>query len=335
MKKLIALLLAAIMMVGVLSVAYADDLEVLTEFGDLTIDDAEYDPNPDYDMWTVIEYYIESADATVIITCSAMEDFSELNLEYSFYGDDQQVICDAEGNVSFDKTGFMGNDTPDMVAYIIENAVWSAMPEEGDVIEFGDLTSEDAEYDPNPDYDKWTVIEYYIESADATVIITCSAKADDSEFNMEYSFYGDDQQVVCDAEGNVSFDKTGFMANDTPDMVSYIIENAVWADIAADDVISFGDLTSEDAEYDPNPDYDKWTVIEYYIESADATVIITCSAKADDSEFNMEYSFYGDDQQVVCDAEGNVSFDKTGFMANDTPDMVAYIIENAVWADIA
>ena len=125
------------------------------------------------------------------------------------------------------------------------------------------------------------------------------------------------------------------MANDTPDMVSYIIENAVWADIAADDVISFGDLTSEDAEYDPNPDYDKWTVIEYYIENADATVIITCSAMEDDSEFNMEYSFYGDDQQVVCDAEGNVSFDKTGFMANDTPDMVAYIIENAVWADIA
>ena len=236
MKKLIALLLAAIMMVGVLSVAYADEhadeLEVLTEFGDLTIDDAEYDPNPDYDKWTVIEYYIENADATVIITCSAKADDSEFNMEFSFYGDDQQVVCDAEGNISFDKTGFMANDTPDMIAYIIENAVWSAMPEEDDVVEFGDLTSEDAEYDPNPDYDKWTVIEYYIENADATVIITCSAKADDSEFNMEFSFYGDDQQVVCDAEGNISFDKTGFMANDTPDMIAYIIENAVWADIA-------------------------------------------------------------------------------------------------------
>ena len=232
MKKLIALLLAAIMMVGVLSVAYADELEVLTEFGDLTIDDAEYDPNPDYDKWTVIEYYIENADVTVIITCSAKADDSEFNMEYSFYGDDQQVVCDAEGNISFDKTGFMANDTPDMIAYIIENAVWSAMPEDDDVVEFGDLTSEDAEYDPNPDYDKWTVIEYYIENADVTVIITCSAKADDSEFNMEYSFYGDDQQVVCDAEGNISFDKTGFMSNDTPDMVAYIIENAVWADIA-------------------------------------------------------------------------------------------------------
>ena len=125
MKKLIALLLAAIMMVGALSVAYADGLEVLTEFGDLTIDDAEYDPNPDYDKWTVIEYYIENADATVIITCSAMEDDSEFNMEYSFYGDDQQVICDAEGNVSFDKTGFMANDTPAMIAAILEADIWA------------------------------------------------------------------------------------------------------------------------------------------------------------------------------------------------------------------
>ena len=104
---------------------------------------------------------------------------------------------------------------------------------------------------------------------------------------------------------------------------------------AEENVISFGDLTSEDAEYDPNTDYDKWTVVEYYIENADATVIITCSAKADDSEFNLEYSFYGDDQQVICDKEGNVSFDKTGFMSGDTPAMIAYILENAVWVDIA
>ena len=104
---------------------------------------------------------------------------------------------------------------------------------------------------------------------------------------------------------------------------------------AEENVISFGDLTSADAEYEPAEGYDKWTVVEYYIENADATVIITCSAKADDSEFNLEYSFYGDDQQVICDKEGKVSFDKTGFMGNDTPAMIAYILENAVWADIA
>lgn len=107
---------------------------------------------------------------------------------------------------------------------------------------------------------------------------------------------------------------------------------------AAGSATEFGDLTADDADYEPNPDYDKYTVIEYYIEASDATVIITCSAKADDSEFNLEYSFYGDDQQViwqVVDGEGKVAFDKTGFMGGDAPDMIAYILENAtVWADI-
>ena len=240
MKKFLALLLAALMVLGCANLSLAEDaapLEVLTEFGDLTAHDADYGPNPDYDKYTVIEYYIEASDATVIITCSAKADGSEYNLEYSFYGDDQQVIwqvVDGEGKVAFDKTGFMGGDTPDMIAYILENAIWSAIPE-NDVIDFGDLTSDDADYEPNPDYDKYTVIEYYIEAADATVIITCSAKADDSEFNLEYSFYGDDQQViwqVVDGEGKVTFDKTGFMGGDAPDMIAYILENAtVWADI--------------------------------------------------------------------------------------------------------
>ena len=136
MKKILSLILAAMMIVSACAVSFAEameeakeinveELEVLEEFGELTLDDMEYDPNPDYDMFTLMEYYIESADATVIVTCSAKADDSEFNMEYSFYGDDQQVVCDAEGNVSFDKTGFMANDTPDMVAYIIENAVWA------------------------------------------------------------------------------------------------------------------------------------------------------------------------------------------------------------------
>ena len=121
MKKFLALLLAALMVLGCANLSLAEDaapLEVLTEFGDLTADDADYEPNPDYDKYTVIEYYIEAADATVIITCSAKADDSEFNLEYSFYGDDQQVIwqvVDGEGKVTFDKTGFMGGDAPDNV----------------------------------------------------------------------------------------------------------------------------------------------------------------------------------------------------------------------------
>ena len=241
MKKILSLILAAMMIVSACAVSFAEameeakeinveELEVLEEFGELTLDDMEYDPNPDYDMFTLMEYYIESADATVIVTCSAKADLSEFCMEYSFYGDDQKVICDAEGTVSFDKTGFMGNDTPAMIAAIIEADLWSAMPA-ADLV-FGELTLDDMEYDPNPDYDVFSLMEYYIESADATVIVTCSAKEDMSEFCMEYSFYGDDQKVICDAEGTVSFDKTGFMANDTPAMIAAILEADIWAPIA-------------------------------------------------------------------------------------------------------
>lgn len=57
MKKFLALLLAALMVLGCANLSLAEDaapLEVLTEFGDLTADDADYEPNPDYDKYTVI-----------------------------------------------------------------------------------------------------------------------------------------------------------------------------------------------------------------------------------------------------------------------------------------
>lgn len=228
MKKLIALLLAALMLLTA-ATAFA---EALPFFGELTAEDAEYDPNPEYDKYTVIEYYIEGADATIIATVSGKIDNSEFCLEFSFYGDDQKVICNQEGEVSFDKTGFMAGDTPAIMAYTMENGIWFVIPGEDDVLVFGDMTSEDAEYDPNPDYDKYTVIEYYIEGADATVLATVSAKADESEFCMEFSFYGDDQKVVCNKEGEVSEDKTGFMTGDAPAMIAFVLENAVWAEIA-------------------------------------------------------------------------------------------------------
>ena len=96
----------------------------------------------------------------------------------------------------------------------------------------------------------------------------------------------------------------------------------------------FGDLSAEDAAYAPNTDYDKYTLVNYYLEAADTDLLVTCSAKADESEYCMEFSFYGDDQMVVCDHDGNVSEDKTGFMTNDAPTILKYIQENAVWSAI-
>ena len=57
------------------------------------------------------------------------------------------------------------------------------------------------------------------------------------------------------------------------------------------------DLSTE-PEFDPNPDYDKWTVVEYTIEDIQADLVCTISAKEDDSEFYLECNFYGDDQMT-------------------------------------
>lgn len=111
------------------SQAAVQELEVLDNFGDVSAADAEYEPQVGYDKYTVVDYYLEAADTDLMITCSAKADDSEYCMEFNFYGDDQMVVCDHEGHVLSDKTGFMGNDAPVILAYIQENAVWSAMPQ--------------------------------------------------------------------------------------------------------------------------------------------------------------------------------------------------------------
>ena len=50
---------------------------------------------------------------------------------------------------------------------------------------------------------------------------------------------------------------------------------------------NFEDVSAADAEYEPQVGYDKYTVVDYYLEAADTDLMITCSAKADDSEYSM------------------------------------------------
>ena len=64
------------------------------------------------------------------------------------------------------------------------------------------------------------------------------------------------------------------------------------------------DLSTE-PEFDPNPDYDKWTVVEYTIEDIQADLVCTISAKEDDSEFYLECNFYGDDQMTRTTWDGS------------------------------
>ena len=220
-----------------------------------------------------------------------------------------------------------------------------------------DLPAE-AQFEPNKDYDKYTVVEYTIEDIQADLVCTVSAKEDNSEFYLECNFYGDDQMTRTTYDGKefkVEEDKTGFMAGDTPAILQKAIDQNVWVAIgdgaAADDAAA-DDAKADDAkeikgvtedklpaepQFEANKDYDKWTVVEYTIEDIQADLVCTVSAKEDDSEFYLECNFYGDDQMTKTTYDGKeykVEEDKTGFMAGDTPAILDKAIEQNIWVPI-
>ena len=95
-------------------------------------------------------------------------------------------------------------------------------------------------------------------------------------------------------------------------------------------------------EFDPNPEYDEYTVVEYTIEDIQADLVCTVSAKADFSEFYQECNFYGDDQMTRTTWNGEnweegsfeIAEDKTGFMKGDTPAVLQAAIEQNLWVKI-
>ena len=98
------------------------------------------------------------------------------------------------------------------------------------------------------------------------------------------------------------------------------------------------DVTFEvEPEYDPNGDYDKYTVFEYTIESANATFPVTLSATNAEDKFEIHCNFYGDEQLVVVEKDGDnftVKEDKTGFMETDAPTICQKGIDGGNWAAI-
>ncbi len=206
----------------------------------------QFDPNEDYDMWTVVEYTIEDIQADLVCTISAKEDMSEFYLECNFYGDDQMTRTTYDGTeytIEEDKTGFMGGDTPAILDKAQEQNLW---------IKFGGAAAADEEkaddagaagaaelptepqFDPNPDYDIYTVVEYTIEDIQADLVCTVSAKEDMSEFYLECNFYGDDQMTRTTYDGTeytIEEDKTGFMGGDTPAILDKAQEQNIWLPI--------------------------------------------------------------------------------------------------------
>lgn len=92
---------------------------------------------------------------------------------------------------------------------------------------------------------------------------------------------------------------------------------------------------SAEPEYVPNTDYDKFTVIEFTIEDANATFPVTVSSSKDDSEMELHFNFFGDEQLVIVKKSGDtfeVLSDMTGFMTKDSPIICQKAIDENNWA---
>ena len=134
MKKIIAILLTLVLALSLAAVAEEAPAEYVINYvaaEDLAAyEDMEFDPNEEYDIWTIVEYTIEDIQADLVCTVSAKADFSEFYQECNFYGDDQMTRTTWDGEnyeVLEDKTGFMAGDTPAILDIAMEQNQWVAI----------------------------------------------------------------------------------------------------------------------------------------------------------------------------------------------------------------
>ena len=217
-----------------------------------------------------------------------------------------------------------------------ETAVEETADEAGEeVVDFG----VEPEFEPNEDYDKYTVIEYTIEALNADIVATISAKEDDSEFEILCNFFGEDQKAVVTYDGE-NFecieDKTGFLNGDAPDILKTALEKDLWAPLgeAGGEAASF-DLSA--LEYQPKADYDYFTVTDFDIESMGLTLEIVVCKKEGDKEYNLQMYFFGGDADVdvAVDDDGNYTVTNDGgFFQTEGPLVVQQAEEEDNWAPI-
>ena len=87
------------------------------------------------------------------------------------------------------------------------------------------------------------------------------------------------------------------------------------------------------AEYDPNSEYQDYTLVDYEITDIGAQFVATVSRSSDGKKYEVHCNFYGDEQVAVLD-NGKVTEDKTGFMEGDTPKIVEKAEAQGIWVPI-
>ena len=355
-KKAVAMLMAAMVMASMAPATTYASFDV----------EAQFEPNAEYERYTVFEFTLEALSTDIIVTLCARGE-NEYEILTNFYGDDQDWVGTYDGTAVTtisDKTGFMEGDAPAIIQAGIDADNWVAI---GDAAPAEDAAADTAakkpvdfgvepEFEAKEGYPIFTVLEYTIESLSTDIVATVSANEEFTEFDIQCNFYGDDQdwEGTYDAAAETvetKADKTGFMEGDAPAIIKAAIEKDLWAwtadgtsikeEPAADDAVAddaaAGDVTFDvEPEFDPNPDYEKYTVFEYTLEALSTDIIVTLCAKGE-NEYEILTNFYGDDQDWAGTYDGTAvttTSDKTGFMEGDAPAIIQAGIDADNWAPI-
>ncbi len=84
------------------------------------------------------------------------------------------------------------------------------------------------------------------------------------------------------------------------------------------------------ADFEPNTEYDEYTLVDYEIADIGAQFVATVSRTSDGKKYEIHCNFYGDEQLSVYE-NGAVTEDKTGFMETDTPLIVEKAEQQGIW----
>ena len=88
------------------------------------------------------------------------------------------------------------------------------------------------------------------------------------------------------------------------------------------------------AEFDPNTEYDKYTLVYYIVEDIDARFTATVSAMDDSSQYEVHCNIDGEEQVVTLDKDLKIISDQTGNMSYDAPLIVQKAIEANDWTKV-
>ena len=103
--------------------------------------------------------------------------------------------------------------------------------------------------------------------------------------------------------------------------------------VMAEEPVSFGELTSEDAVFSPNNTYEKYTLFSYDFANGESAVI-TCSTREDETEYLFQFNYEEAPQTVVAGPDGFVFYDAGGLMGEDAPKFVEIVSGDVTWAPI-